>query len=232
MQFGPEFAQGEDREGVRPGEGRGRGGDAGSRVDPLGEHSGSASPPGAARPSGAARRAARRARRGSTPSRRSGAVQGSLPPPQPSEGTIPKRPLWAASRSSVRRSERVERRVREGPHRPGGGRVEARAGVAGAPGQRPRGRLEQRSDLRLRRRRSRWRGNRRRRSPGSRPAPRHGRSAGALGSPAARRPRRPSRPRPPGHRARRPACRRRWNRAAAPRSSPRRKPTMRRASPR
>ena len=44
---------------------------------------------------------------------------------------MPKRPLPAASRSRVRRTSGKRRGLRERPHRPGRGRVEAGAGIAG-----------------------------------------------------------------------------------------------------
>ena len=83
----PELAQGEDREGVRPGERRGRAGTPVRGVDPLGQ-----SPAGVAArrrsPRGRSAWRRRRARRSSRPSRRS--VRSRDPPARPAlAGVIP-----------------------------------------------------------------------------------------------------------------------------------------------
>ena len=127
----------------------------------------------AARRSSAIRRRAARslAERGEAPGRPRGRGGPGIVPAVPVfGGDDPEAPAVRGEPQQRSPRERVERRAREGTHRPGSGRVEPRSGIAGAAGQRPRGRLEQLPECAARRRRSRWRGNRRCRSPGSRRA--------------------------------------------------------------
>ena len=109
----PELAQGEDREGVGPGERGGRAGDAGAGVDPLGQGAGrgGGAAQGGEQAQGAGDRVALRRRRlggerGEAPGGPGGRRgPGVVAPCQSSPGTIPKRrPLAATSRSRVART--------------------------------------------------------------------------------------------------------------------------------
>ncbi len=187
---GPELAQRQDREGVGPGERRGRAGDAGAGVDPLREQAGGRGGAAQVGQQAQCRRGARRGRRGSRRSRRS-APSRDRSSGQSSEGVIPKRPLPATSRSRVRARGREEAGLRERPHRPGRRRVEPGARLPGLRGPSPRrsvANCTQRAPAawRRRRRRARCRGSRRGLSPGSRRGPASEACGSVRASPTAR----------------------------------------------
>ena len=154
----PELAQGEDREGVGPGERGGRARDAGA----ASTRSGSAPAGVAARRRSASRRSAARrsARRwhalGAAGERARlqalqavGAVQGSVPG-QPLAGRDAEaRPLGGQAQQGPPHG-REERRQRKRPHRPGRRRVESRPRVPARRTSAPRSRTPPRS------RRRRW----------------------------------------------------------------------------
>ncbi len=221
-----------------PGERRGRGGDAGAGVDPLGQQPAGrrgASPAQgcSVAPSAWSGGASARRARGEAPgaSRRSARSRGRCRRPSLRKGrsrSVRSRGQRAAACGA--RAGRARGGGRDAPPRRRPSRVPS-AGSPARASQRARGRRELRSDPAVRPRRSRCRGNRRRRSPGSRRRPRQGcvtwllpavptaRDAASIQPAASPWAARPSTGAPSVS-----------NRAAAPRSRPRRKPTMRRAS--